>query len=283
MHATFSLFPKFFQHLSADELAETVHRVGLDTVNLVIRNGFWVELDDFANTCTRFMATMRKHGLNVHFATAGFSTQTVRDREDLLEKFAAEGIRAFRLNYFDPEGDRDPRGALDRAKAELASIVPACEAHGLRAVYQVHHGRLIASASAAADVVAGLPPEHIGVMLDPGNQAFEGYERWSYAASLLGEHFVAAGIKDVAWSQDPAADGPRKGWRQAWAGCDEGVTDWHAFIRACDAVGFDGTFVFMPFYHEDDPAEMERVLTREVAYLRRVIAEVTQERKSPTD
>ena len=43
MNATFSLFPKFYKHLSAEQLAELVREVGLDTTNLVVREGYWAD------------------------------------------------------------------------------------------------------------------------------------------------------------------------------------------------------------------------------------------------
>ncbi|HUS90928.1 MAG TPA: TIM barrel protein, partial [Phycisphaerae bacterium] len=124
--------------------------------------------------------------------------------------------------------------------------------------------------------------EHVGVMLDPGNQNFEGYERPELSVGLLGEYLRAVGVKDTAIERDPARSGEEaKGWRRTWATLDEGETNWHALARALHAADFRGHFVWMPFYDELDPAAMTAKLQREVAYLRKVLAEVEGEAESP--
>ena len=42
MNVTYSIFPKFYQHLDVDRLAALIARIGCDTTNLVIRDGYWV-------------------------------------------------------------------------------------------------------------------------------------------------------------------------------------------------------------------------------------------------
>jgi sugar phosphate isomerase/epimerase len=160
----------------------------------------------------------------------------------------------------------------------MEQLAALCEARGVRAVYQVHHGTLFPSPWSAYWLVSGLPAKAVGVMLDPGNQVFEGWENWHRSALLLGEYFVAAGIKDAGVYRDAArADEPQKGWHRRFVTLQEGVTDWHEFVAALKAVDFQGTFVWMPFYHQDDPQKMTQKLQAEVAYLRNAIAEVREE------
>lgn len=180
------------------------------------------------------------------------------------------------MDYFRNGGD--PRSSIAQAKAALGLMAPLCERAGVRAVYQVHHGRLVSSASAAWQLVEGLPTRWIGVELDPGNQAFEGFECWDKSAKLLGEHLAALGVKDVAVSRDLAnAEAPDKGWRREWVPIYEGTNNWYDVIRALKSIDFAGTMVFMPFYDENDPASMTAKLKREVAYLREVVSAVEAE------
>lgn len=269
----FSLFPKFLQHLSADELAATVADVGLDTTNVVVRDGFWVSPAGLREELPRFLAAMRARGLTVDFATTGYGAAELAADDTPLAVLADHGIRALRIGYF-PGKVADVRGAIDGARRDLAALAERCRHRGIRAVYQVHHGMLIPSASMAWHVMGDLPSEAIGVELDPGNQAHEGMEDWTRSARLLGAHLAAWGVKDVAWERTGERDAPDKGWRRTWAACDEGVVDWHAVVAACRAVDFAGPFVLMPFYHHAEPERLIAVLRREVAYLRRVVQAV---------
>ena len=76
---------------------------------------------------------------------------------------------------------------------------------------------------------------------------------------------------------DSRAQAPDKGWTRDWAPIYEGVTNRHDLVRALAAIGFSGTFVFMPFYDENDPETMTKKLKREVAYLRDVLETVGAE------
>jgi sugar phosphate isomerase/epimerase len=269
---TFSIFPKFLAHLSVEELARAVRDVGLDTTNLVVRDGFWVSRSNFDEDLPNFMRAARAAGLDVRFATAGFSADEIIADPSLVARLADHGIREFRIDYF--RAGPEPRGDFDRARSKMHQLAEICRNHHIRAVYQVHHRMLIASAWSAWDLVRDLPADHVGIELDPGNQSFEGFEAWEKSVRLLGDHFVAAGIKDSRiWRDESHAHDSDKGWRREWCPITEGVTNWRDFAAACNAVNFKGTFVFMPFYDPQDPEAQLAKLRDEVAYLRQMLAE----------
>lgn len=278
MSITFSVFAKFYQHLSVRELAGLVREVGLDTTNLVVRDGYWTSEANLAAELPEFVKVMRDEGLEVRFATTGFEADRLVSDPTPVSILAEHGITDFRIGYF--RASDDPRAAFDSARASLEKLAGVCAARGVRAVCQVHHGTLVASASAAWHLVNGLPPASIGIELDPGNQSFEGFEDWERSARLLGDYLVAAGVKDTTLARDMSKAGDLdKGWRRSWAPIYEGVTNWHSFAQALAAVDFTGTLVFMPFYDHTDPAAMTAKLKREVAYLREIIKSVGEEQR----
>ncbi len=280
MKATFSIFPKFYRHLGVEELAGLLREVGLDTTNLVVREGYWADPYSLARDVPAFVEAMRAAGVEVTFATAGFSPDELLFDPTPLKVFADSGITEFRMGHFRIEKG-DVRTSCVVARHKLAAMVDLCAEAKVRAIYQLHHGTLFPSASAAFGLVNSLDAERLGVMIDPGNQAFEGYERWELSAGLLGEYLRAVAVKDAAISRDPARAGePDKGWKRAWTTLEEGETNWYDLIRALHAADFQGHFIFMPFYDRDDPDEMTRKLKADVAYLRKVLADVEAEAKA---
>ncbi len=272
MRIIWSIFPKFYRHLSPEGLAELVRHVGLDTANVVVREGYWVTQEKLAVELPRFVKALRAAGIEPHFATTGFMPAGLLADPTPLAILADNGIRGYRMGHYQFRG-LDVREALATARREMQQLAPLCLKHGVRCVFQLHHNLLIASATAGYDLVKGLPSEAVGIELDPGNQAFDGMENWERSARLLGEHLCALGVKDTALTQDPAeAHRPEKGWKRDWATLYEGVTNWHEVISALKGIDFSGTFVFMPFYNPDDPEEMTRKLKREVEYLRGIVA-----------
>ena len=274
MKITYSIFPKFFKHFDVHALAGLVRELDLDTTNMVVRDGYWCQRATLARDVPAFVKAMETEGLKIHFATAGFAPADVIARPELVQVLGDNGVREFRLDYFKPTGDVP--GDFRRARADLERMVSVLEKANVRAVYQLHHGTLISSPSAAYHLVNGLPHEWIGVEPDPGNQTFEGHENFLTSAKLLGEYVVAAGIKDSRITRDETkANEPNKGWKREWWPMDEGVTNWHEFVRAMAAIDFSGTFVMMGHYDEKDVESHRRKLKREVAYLRRVVREVS--------
>ena len=277
MKLTWSIFPKFFKHLSVDQLAGMIAETGLDTTNLVIRDGYWVELKTLAQSVPAFVKAMDSHGLKVHFATAGFSPSFVCENPDSLQILSDNGIKEFRMSYF-RQGDMSAAQALQKAREELEQMIPVCEKAHIKAVYQLHHGTLIPNSFAVHKIIDGLPSKHIGVMLDPGNQAWEGWENWDRALDLLGDYACSFGIKDTLLIRNAGdSDSADKGWKRDWCSCAEGTINWHEVFGAIKNHAFEGTLVFMPFYHSNNPDKLTKTLKQEVAYLRNVCTEVTHE------
>jgi sugar phosphate isomerase/epimerase len=277
LQISWSLFPKFFSHLSLPALAELVREVGLDTTNLVVRDGFQVTPEYMAEELPLFLRIMRREGLEIRFATTDYQAETLIAQPEILSTLADAGIRDFRIGHF-PDRGGDVRQALRQVREALQRLVPLCEKAGIRAVTQLHNNTLIASPGMAYHLFHDLPPEWMGIELDPGNQSYDGLEEWDRSARLLGSSVVALGVKDTGMIRDMGrAEGSEKGWVRYWTPIDNGVTQWHQVIRALHKIDFAGTFVFMPFYDPDDPAEMRRRLREEVAYLRRIVTAVMAE------
>lgn len=257
-----SLFPKFFPNLSAPELAALVREVGLDTTNLVIREGFPVTPEKLKEQIGPFTKGLRAEGLDITFATTGFRAEDLTKDDTPLAILAEHGIKEFRMDHFRAP-DKDVRKALTEARGKLERLVTVCERRGVRAIYQLHHATIVPSPSAVYPLVTGLPARWIGVELDPGNQTNEGMEAWGRSAYLLNEYLVAMGVKDSLLRQ-----GANGKWQRPWVPCGEGTTDWQAVFSALSAINYNGIAVFMPFYDEKDPAAQRVKLKKEVTYIR---------------
>jgi len=270
MRAVWSLFPKAFREYSVPQLAELVRSVGLDTTNVVIRKGFPVEETTIAESLPRFQQEAANEGLKVTCASTMLTPDEIASDHGPLPVMAACGIREFRMGWF-PKAETDIRSALQAAKGDMDRVAAAAAKHRIKAIYQIHHNTLITSASAAYNLVRGLPPQWIGVELDPGNQSYQGFEPWHYGAGLLDDYCSWLAVKDtVTWQENAQIGEPDKGWRRRFEPVMAGVTNWHRVLDALNAIGFDGTIVFMPFYEEQDDVRRTKKLADEVAYLRAI-------------
>jgi sugar phosphate isomerase/epimerase len=266
-----ALFPKFLASLSPEALADEALRAGVDTVKMVVRDGFWVRTELVAQEAPRFIAAMAGRGVRVEHATTMWPAAEVAADPERLRVLAANGIRTVRIGHFPLAAD--PRSALRRAREELARVAEAAGRAGIQVIYQLHHRALVSSASAATALVEGLDPRHLALQLDPGNQRCEGWEDFAYQLDLLGPHVGAVAVKDLRWLRDETRAGdPDKGWYTAFCALDEGIIDWHAIARELTARGFAGHLVLMPFYHERDPSLLLATLARDARWLRQAFS-----------
>lgn len=247
-----SLFPKFFRELKPADLAILLRDSGIDTVNAVIREGFWVDPALVRTELPAFVGAMAQEGVEVTHASADFDASYLMENLWLLDSFFRAKLKTFRLGYFKGEGW--PRMALDRARGQLEALQPHLKQRGLRALLQPHHGTLISNPTAAYYLMRGLDSQALGVKLDPGNGAVEGYEDPNHAVPLLGDFLGAVGVKNLRW----------EGKQRHWCPLDQGVVDWAVQFQVLRQAHFDGLFVFMPFYHEAGHEALKAGLKRDV-------------------
>ena len=277
MQVTWSIFPKFQQQLDPRGLAAFVRDVGLDTTNLVVRDGYWVEPKNLAADTAKFCEAMKREGIELHYATTDYTpAQLIKDPTP-LQVFHDNGIQAFRIGHV--KATADVRGDLKRTRGEFEQLAKLCEKHGVRAIYQLHHATLLPSPSSVFPMLDGLPSEAIAMELDPGNQSFEGYEDYERSARLLGKYLGWCSCKDSVIRQDPKAlERPDQGWKREWTPAYEGVVRWDQLFAGLAAIDFHGVIKLMPFYDAKDPAEQQKKLKKEVAYLRKMFDEANQRR-----
>ena len=114
MQVTWSVFPKFHKHLDARGLAEFVRDIGVDTTNMVVRDGYWVTPGKLASETPKFLNAMKAEGLELHYATTGYTpAQLVKDPTPLQVRPGAAEVAG------------DVAGGLEVVEPELADAVVA--------------------------------------------------------------------------------------------------------------------------------------------------------------
>lgn len=126
-------------------------------------------------------------------------------------------------------------------RKDLEWAVSRAESLGVKALIELHHRTITASASAAFRLVDGLDPEHVGVIHDVGNLVIEGQEDYLGAFELLGPYLAHVHVKNVGWfdTGDVAADGTAI-WKEDWATLRGGLADIDAYFAALARFGYDG-------------------------------------------
>jgi len=152
------------------------------------------------------------------------------------------GVPQVRVGAGAPDG-RPYEELFDAAREFLAGDEDLARSHGVKALIEIHHKTICPSASLAQRLVSSFDPGLVGVILDPGNMAQEGFEDYRIGAELLGPYLAHVHIKNSAFER-PAGGGV---WEPRWAPLEDGVVDFGQVFEALEHVGYDGWLVMEDF------------------------------------
>jgi sugar phosphate isomerase/epimerase len=152
------------------------------------------------------------------------------------------GAPQVRVGAGAPDG-RSYEELFAAAREFLEGVEDLARSHGVKALIEIHHRTICPSASLTHRLVSAFDPDLVGVILDPGNMAQEGFEDYRIGAELLGPYLAHVHIKNSAFER-PAGGGV---WETRWAPLGDGVVDFGLVFEALEHVGYTGWLVMEDF------------------------------------
>lgn len=160
--------------------------------------------------------------------------------ERVLAATATLGARQVRITVPGVEQGQTYPEVFDAARKDFSWVADCAASYGVKALVELHHRTLTASASAALRLVDGLDPDAIGVIHDLGNLVIEGQEDHSWAFQLLGPYLAHIHVKNAAWTPTGSSADGTVTWQNSWATLRAGQADVGAYLKAVAAHGYDG-------------------------------------------
>ncbi|HEY3418379.1 MAG TPA: sugar phosphate isomerase/epimerase [Armatimonadota bacterium] len=134
----------------------------------------------------------------------------------------------------DFDGAKDSRYWMERNALELGEMLELSKNFDLRFVFELHHGYVINSASAALRLLERYPASRVGILMDPGNMVFEGNEGWRNSVQIMGDYLDYIHCKNAVFLQE---DGQ---WKQKWGSLPGGIARYPEIITALKDINFNG-------------------------------------------
>jgi len=142
--------------------------------------------------------------------------------------------------------------------AKKAKVVVTIEQHSLS---------LVASAGQILDLMRGIDNSHIGIVYDPGNTVFEGYERVNVQIEMLKNLIKNVHLKNCIIK---GGELTKEGWLPSEVTkIDKGVLNWKEIILNLRKNGYDG-FLTLEDFSETNWSLRER-LEYDLKYIKRVL------------
>jgi sugar phosphate isomerase/epimerase len=152
------------------------------------------------------------------------------------------GAPQVRVGAGAPDG-RSYEELFAAAREFLEGVEDLARSHRVKALIEIHHRTICPSASLTHRLISAFDPDLVGVILDPGNMAQEGFEDYRIGAELLGPYLAHVHIKNSAFER-PAGGGV---WEPRWAPLEDGVVDFGMVFEALEHVGYTGWLVMEDF------------------------------------
>ena len=153
-------------------------------------------------------------------------------------------------------------------RAYLKECEPLLKKYGVKFLIETHHGMMISSASSAMRVLDGFDPEYFGLIYDPGNMVYEGYENYDIGFQMLGKYLAHVHVKNAVLSPAGEDEFGATKYAQTWAPMKKGSANLAALIKALKKVGYDGWLSVEDFSNEKPTREK---LEENIAYLKELL------------
>lgn len=173
---------------------------------------------------------------------------------------AARAMGCPRIRVSPPRYDRviGYRRLFAETLAAYTDVERLARQHGVQACLEIHPGNICSSPSLAHRLVRHFDPRFVGVILDPGNMVYEGYEDWRMGMELLGPYLAHVHLKNSQWRRVGTRPTGEAVWQPAAAAIDEGIVDLRQFIADLCAVGYTGWCSFEDFSAGSTREKLER-------------------------
>lgn len=198
---------------------------------------------------SRFNQAASKYNRQAISVTPYLTCGDVEGTEQIMRLASKLGATMIRAGVPGYDRSRNYNDLHTQALTYLHEVEQLARTYNVKAIIETHHLTIAPSASLAHRLVSSFNPDHIGVLYDPGNMVYEGYENYRMGLELLGPYLAHVHVKNAGW-QPPAqqaqsaqsANEPLQSieWGCGWQPIANGQVPWKQVLRDLKAVGYDG-------------------------------------------
>lgn len=230
-----------------------------------------LDVNNIMEEAKRVKAICDEAGISIFGLSTYLNTDKYDELVEVYRAAQATDIPMVRVGLVNLESSfekekRHVRDLNQKMRSELERLVDLSKETGVKTVIEMHMGTLIASPSAAYNMLKGLDPKYIGVIVDPGNMAKEGYEEYRKAFELLGDYIAHVHMKNGRYIEKEERNAVgAKTWDYVWTPLKDGQADLLRVFEVMKELGYDHTVSVEDFSNEQDTYEK---LKDNLAYLK---------------
>jgi len=271
MKVKYCIFSKMLIDFPPAKVVERLRDLGYDGVEWRVHEEGHITLNDVRKETEYVGKITESYNLEVVDLLTYLLVENVGKIEEVFD--AAERIGCSKVRLWPPDYDGKVSywELYNRGQRAMEKVVKLAEKYNIRALFEIHPGTIISSASSAYRWVEKFNPERVGAIFDAANMTIEGREDWKLGLEILGDYFALVHCKNTAWLCKE--EGRKKRWHWEWVPLDEGIVDWEEVISIITQKGYDGYLSNED--HSDIPVSQK--LEKNLDYLRKIAENLPRE------
>ena len=184
----------------------------------------------------RIREITRKEGLEIPSLGSCCACWEPKRIEGIFKAAKFLGAPQARVAMYGYDGEADYFTLYKKAVNDLKVAQEISRDTGVKGILEIHMGTIISSPSLALRVLENFDPEYIGVIFDPGNMVWEGYERWKMGIEMLGGYVSHVHIKNYGCYYK---EGEKK-WVYEPTSLEDGIADYKEIISSLGTMNYQG-------------------------------------------
>jgi sugar phosphate isomerase/epimerase len=195
-----SFFTKPLDGYELEFMTEALALAGIDGFDLAVRQKGRVVPESVADDLPKVIEMGKKYKLHTEMMVTAITDAKDEFAELTLKTSAKEGIKHYRLGYYDYDFKKGIPESLNEIRKKLRSLADLNEKIGIQAGYQNHSGiRVGAPMWDVWELIKDLPVENISSQFDIRHAVCEANASWIIAQRLLSKNIGSLAIKDFTW------------------------------------------------------------------------------------
>ncbi|MEI7904473.1 MAG: sugar phosphate isomerase/epimerase family protein [Candidatus Firestonebacteria bacterium] len=264
-----SIFTILMPEHTLEEICEFTASLGCAGIELRVRDlseeerkgpfGFWgkhkadIGVKNLGSLAPEIRKTADKYKLEIPAVASYCMANEHADIEEIAKHLGTLGCKNFRVRppWYD-RAKHDYNELFKETAADFAKTEKVCRKYGVKALIETHMNSITPSAGLTMRLAEKFDPEYIGVIHDPGNMVYEGYENYLLGLQLIGKRLSHVHIKNSRWVlKDISRDGFAQ-WKAEACSLKAGAVDYKQFMADLKKIGYNGWFSCEDF-SEGDP------------------------------
>ncbi len=228
-----------------------------------------LELDTIREQAPQIRELCDKNGIAVLALTTYLRPHEHQQIEKVLEAadiMGCDKIRVFPPDYTEKENSEV---LLNRMREDVKVLEGLAKKYHKKIVFEIHMDNIMASASAARRILDGTDAAYLGVILDPGNMVYEGFENYKKCFEILGNYIAHIHIKNGYLAPCGEDEMGVSIWQRVWSPLKKGSADLKKFFGVMHEMGYQGDLSVEDFSNEENTYDK---LLHNLEYIRYLLA-----------